>query len=168
MKSGELWMIELVGAATEVAHAMGLGAMQVIGRVAPPREAAGVYLPIVGREGVALYVAWLAPGVGCEAMARALLGDLVAGPLSPGDVFDAMGEIVNIVAGAVKRRMRHADMSLALGLPIYAATPIVPVGARVQATCISCGGVDGFLVVIGNVGVEAWEAHPPLADVADE
>ena len=61
-----------------------------------------------------------------------------------------MGEIINIVAGAVKRRMLYQDKTLILGLPIYAASPIRAVSGRALATQITCGGINGVLVLIGN------------------
>ncbi len=159
-------MADLIGAATEVAGALGLGTLRAIGRVSPPRDLTGVYLPIVGRGGALAHVAWLAAAEGCEAMARALLGGLVPGA-SRAEILDAMGEIVSIVAGAVMRRMRVADASLALGPPILVGSPVVP-GASVQAMRVVCGGVDGVLVLIGNVGAAAREANPRPASDDDE
>jgi len=166
--AADRWMGELVEGATDVARAMGLGSVRAIGRVPPPRDLSGVYLPIVGRGGDVVYVGWLASSAGCEAMARALLGGLAVGPLSQAEILDAMGEIVNIVAGAVMRRMRLVDGSLALGLPIRAGSPLVPAGERTQATRVVCGGVDGVLVLVGNVGAGAREAGPRPGKDADD
>jgi hypothetical protein len=165
--SPERWMKELVGAATEVAHAMGLGPLRAMGSTIPPGDVTGIYLPIVGQGGAAAYVAWLAPRAGCEAIAKKVFGDLITGPLSQAEVFDALGEVMNIVAGSVKRRMRLADATLALGLPIVAETPLVALGGRILATRVVCGGVEAILVFIGNVGAQAMEADPLPRGLAD-
>jgi len=150
--SPERWMREVVGAAEEIATAMGLGGVRVVGSIPLPSDLPGAYLPIVGVGGASVYVGWLASNSGCEAMARALLGDPTIGRLSHDEVADAMGEIVNIVAGAVKRRMAPQGGTLILGLPIYVASPIRPLAGRALATQVTCGGVSGVLVLIGNAG----------------
>jgi hypothetical protein len=151
--SAEHWMREVVRAAEEIVTVLRLGELRVVGTIPLPSDLPGAYLPIVGARGASVYVGWLASNSGCEALAHAFVGDVSLGTPSHAEVVDAMGEIVNIVAGAVKRRMLAQDPTLLLGLPIYATSPIRPVTGRALATQITCGSIGGVLVLIGNEGL---------------
>ncbi|MBX7148498.1 chemotaxis protein CheX [bacterium] len=56
---------------------------------------------------------------GCTQMAKALLGMGPDDALSDSEVADAVGEVINIVAGGVKRIMSSSAQSIQLGLPIF-------------------------------------------------
>jgi hypothetical protein len=58
---------------------------------------------------------------GCRELAGAMLGmdATEAQELSHDDVRDSIGELVNIVAGAIKSAMSGEDPGLALGLPLF-------------------------------------------------
>ena len=80
--------------------------------------AAGSYIALVG-ETTSLQIGLSASPEGCQALARAFLAMEAGEPdLPDGDVADALGEMANILAGDVKRRMAGRDPALKLGLPI--------------------------------------------------
>jgi hypothetical protein len=56
---------------------------------------------------------------GCALLSRSLLGMEPDEELAPEDIQDAMGEIVNIVAGGVKRKLIEEIPTLKIGLPIF-------------------------------------------------
>jgi chemotaxis protein CheX len=89
--------------------------------------AEGSYVALVG-EGTSLQIGLSASPDGCQRLSRAFLAmPEEEGDLPEGDVADALGEMANILAGDVKRRMAERDPALKLGLPIV-------VRGRVQAT----------------------------------
>jgi len=154
-------MQQVLGAAEEIAAAMGLGDVRVVGSIPPRVDLPGAYLPIVGVRGPSMYIGWLASPDGCEALAKALLGHPAEGRIPPSEVMDAMGEIVNMVAGAFKRRMAFHNDAFILGLPVFAASHIRPLAGRALATEITCGHVSSVLIVMGN----ADDAHARAAAV---
>ena len=80
----------------------------------------GAYLSLITQD-EPIQVALLAEAAGCQALAKALLGVEPADEDLPiGDVSDAMCEIINIVAGGLKRRVSER-MTVTLGLPMFVA-----------------------------------------------
>lgn len=85
----------------------------------------GAYLSLVTQD-QPLQVGLLAEPAGCQALAKALLGMEPADEnLPPGDVSDAMCEIINIVAGGLKRRVSER-LPITLGLPMFVAGHPLP------------------------------------------
>lgn len=63
---------------------------------------------------------------GCQALAKALLGmDVADEDLPSADVSDAMCEVINMVAGGLKRRV-SPGLPITLGLPIFVAGQALP------------------------------------------
>lgn len=90
-----------------------------------PAPAHGAYVGLVARE-EPIQVGLLAEPAGCQLLAKALLGmDAADEDLPSSDVSDAMCEIINIVAGGLKRRVA-GSLSVTLGLPIFVAGPPLP------------------------------------------
>lgn len=58
---------------------------------------------------------------GCRTLAGAMLGmePADAADLSHDDVRDSIGELVNILAGAMKTKLSNEDPALTLGLPLF-------------------------------------------------
>ncbi len=148
------WTDSLEQAAVEVAAlALGFEGAEVVAREVPPPEGvAGAYLPLFGGNGEALYVGWLATDAASHALARGLLGLGADEAVAPGDVADAMGEAVNILAGGLKRRMISWVHPLALGLPMYAAAPITPLHAATFACELRCGEVSSHVLLVRGSG----------------
>ena len=85
----------------------------------------GAYVGLVAQE-EPIQVGLLAEPVGCQLLAKALLGMDAGDEDLPGsDVSDAMCEIINIVAGGLKRRVA-GKLPVTLGLPIFVAGPPLP------------------------------------------
>jgi len=144
------WVEALEEAALEVVElALGLpGCAFVAKKVAAPRNVAGAYLPLFGGAGESLYVGWLVSAEASHALAGGLLGIGAGETLADEVVADAMGEVVNILAGGLKRRMLPLVHPLSLGLPIFSSVPIAPVHAETYACQIRSGGVDSHLVLV--------------------
>jgi Chemotaxis phosphatase CheX len=80
----------------------------------------GAYLGAVAQD-EAFQVGIIVPAVGCQVLAKALLGmDPAEDDLPDPDVSDAMCEIINIVAGGLKRRI-NTELPVTIGLPIFVA-----------------------------------------------
>ena len=95
----------------------------------------GSYIPLIG-DHLSVQVGLISNDSGCQTLAKALLG--MAGTpdvLSPADVADAVGEVVNMIAGQVKRRLNEQIPSLALGLPIFIHGKIEPT-AKMSASSL--------------------------------
>jgi hypothetical protein len=117
----------LTESASEVAATV-LGGMSfavVPGAAEAVSGAHGAYIGLVAQE-EPIQVGLLADAAGCQLLAKALLG-MEAGDedLPSTDVSDAMCEIINIVAGGLKRRIA-GRLPVTLGLPIFVAGPPLP------------------------------------------
>jgi hypothetical protein len=115
------WRTAIGTAATEVAtYALSMSGAAIKDPVGLNAASAmiGAHIPLVG-SGQAFDLAVVATPAGCQALARAIL-QLGPGPELPArDVADAVGEIVNMLAGAMKRKLSGFGADLALGLPIF-------------------------------------------------
>jgi hypothetical protein len=114
------WLADLEGAFEEVATtALGCAGMTVTGRHGAPPSLHGAYLGLIGPSG-AVQIGLASSQQGCQALARGLMG---MGPdeaaLPDGEVADAVCEIINIVAGAFKARVRDRATPLQMGLPVF-------------------------------------------------
>src|SRR6187549_2296963 len=101
----EDWLDAAAVSAREIAGGT-LGASQTdwagASSSALPGDLWGVYIPLL-TEGFSLQLGVLGTRDVCAGLARALLGDLDGDSVSSDeDVFDAVGEITNMVAGNVK------------------------------------------------------------------
>lgn len=114
----EDWIEATAASVVELTAAIGVGtcaqsAVPLLG----PSEPSGAYIPLVGAR-ISVQVGLQSDDEGCRAMSKALL-DMTDDELAPDIVKDATCEIVNMLAGLVKRRMLHLDSSLRLGLPVF-------------------------------------------------
>lgn len=117
----EDWLAAMTEMAREVATtSLGFDGCERQGvRQELPADSAGSYIPVVSPDN-SIQIALVATAGDCMRLAQALLGSGPdEGDLSPGDLADAVGEIINIMAGGVKRILRGQDAALALGLPIF-------------------------------------------------
>src|ERR1043165_9505080 len=78
----------------------------------------GVHIPLVG-TGQAFDLALVATNDGCHALSRAILQIGPGAPLRDAEVADAVGEIVYMLAGSMKRKLSGFGADLTLGLPIF-------------------------------------------------
>jgi hypothetical protein len=111
------WLESTADAAREIAgSALGASALDWSGasNEALPGNLCGIYIPLM-MEGVALQLGVLATRDVCGALASALLGgDDVQ---SDEDVFDAVGEITNLIAGQFKVLLAD-QINVRVGVPL--------------------------------------------------
>jgi CheY-specific phosphatase CheX len=119
---------DLEAAFAEVAQtALGVAELTTLERLdAPPEAAQGAYLGLVGLAG-ALQIGIASDEAGCQLLSKGLMGMGEADPaLSTPEMADAFCEIVNIVAGGFKGRVRERCGALTLGLPVFFHGPAQP------------------------------------------
>jgi hypothetical protein len=93
-----------------------------------PTDLCGVYIPLVS-DAFALQLGLLATRDVCTTLARALIGDIDgAEPVeSDADVFDAVGEITNMIAGQVKVLLAE-KVNIKVGVPLALRGRVFPLG----------------------------------------
>jgi hypothetical protein len=93
-----------------------------------PPNLCGIYIPLLSDE-FALQLGLLATRDVCTTLARALLGDVDgAEPMeSDADVFDAVGEVTNMIAGQVKVLLADR-LPLKVGVPLALKGRVFPLG----------------------------------------
>jgi hypothetical protein len=115
------WLPDLESAFEETARgALGLEAVAVKARGGSALSTwHGAYLGLVGPSG-ALQIGLAGDPEVCQALAKGLLGIAASEEnLSAPEMADAFCEIVNIVAGAFKGRVRDRAPQLTMGLPTF-------------------------------------------------
>jgi CheY-specific phosphatase CheX len=113
----------------------------------PPYQ--GAYLGLMGVQG-ALQIGLASTEEGCQALAKRLMG-MADGdpPLEPAEMADAVCEIVNIVAGAFKGKVRERMGNLTMGLPVFFRGPAQPTGhTAVKVTLASAGTLTAALIIV--------------------
>lgn len=108
----------------------------------------GAYLGLVAQE-EPVQVGILVDGVGCQLLSKALLGmEPTDDDLPPSDVSDAMCEIINIIAGGLKRRVA-ANMPVTMGLPIFVSGhPLPNQQQAVLARLVRIGDVSASVLLL--------------------
>jgi hypothetical protein len=147
------WHAAVEGAAQELAtYALSLPGAVVQDPVSSDRASAmiGAHLALVGTsEGYDL--ALVASPEGCRDLSRAILGMAAGAPLRDAEVADAVGEIVNMLGGTVKRRLSRTD--LVLGLPLFIHGYIEPTDRlSVLALPTRFGAIDAMVLIAGQRG----------------
>tara|TARA_R110000868_G_scaffold97621_1_gene268684 strand:+ start:142 stop:636 length:495 start_codon:yes stop_codon:yes gene_type:complete len=88
---------------------------------------------------------------GSEKLGKALLGFEPDETIETGDLADAIGEIINIVAGMVKTAVNDQDDALSLTLPTFVEGTAEPLNGHVALdTIINIGPVQTKVVVING------------------
>ena len=83
----------------------------------------GTYIAVLG-DANSMHLGIVTTPLGCQALARGLLGMRSSEEISEKDAVDGMSEVMNIVAGKVKSRLSEHDHGLRLGMPIFMKQPI--------------------------------------------
>lgn len=114
------WLAAMIDASTELATVtLGFDGVTTVGTADDVADhSAGAYIGLVG-ETTTVQLAMCSTIDGCKQLARALLGMTEEDELADSDMADAMGEVMNIVAGTVKTRMDGRLPALKLGLPLF-------------------------------------------------
>ena len=110
-----------------------------------PSGMSGAYVQLISESTVAS-IGVCAPDEGLRALAAALLG---GGEISQADLTDSVGEIVNMVVGAIKRRMAGRDAGLRLGLPMWVHGHLQATERqRLRASFVRLAGVCDLVLVV--------------------
>ena len=143
------WVAAMADASTELALSLGIDGVEVLGwHDLPPTGMAGAYIPLLAEEQT-LQLALLASPAGCADLARLLLGMEPDEAVSDADIADAVGELVNIVAGGVKQRMQDVAGGLRLGLPVFIHGYVQPTQQlEVSLASARIGEVDAHLMAL--------------------
>ncbi len=143
------WVAAMAAASTELALSLGIDGVELLGwHDVPPTGMAGAYIPLLA-EDQTLQLALLASPSGCADLARLLLGMESEEAVSDADIADAVGELVNIVAGGVKQRMQDAAGGLRLGLPVFIHGYVQPTQQlEVSLASTRIGEVDAHLMAL--------------------
>lgn len=133
----------------ECVDTLGYGEM-VVGEflLAPPTQNMGAYISLVGdTESIELGV--VADHAGCQRLAGVMLGlEEEDGPIPESELGDAMGELLNMIAGTVKTQLREHGLSVRLGLPMFCRGQVeVSKGSQHRYFDVKIGDVETVCVV---------------------
>jgi hypothetical protein len=146
----ELWLDELISAADDVATgALGLPGARVIHRGATSEDQLrGSYLAMVGDRHTVQLGAAVRPEHSVP-LARAFLGlNPEDRKLEDAEVVDALGEIVNILAGRLKTKMDGRAPPMAIGLPMVLQGHVeLSQQANIAQAVVDWGGIEAELLV---------------------
>jgi hypothetical protein len=149
------WRTAVDGAARELAsYALSLPSATVGDPVDLSRATAmiGAHIPLIG-GGQAFDLALVASPDGCQALSRAILGITDGAALRDAQVADAIGEIVNMLGGTLKRRIAGQGPELELGLPIFLHGYIQPTDRlSVLALPTQLGTIETIVLIAGQRG----------------
>ncbi|HEX3762213.1 MAG TPA: chemotaxis protein CheX [Kofleriaceae bacterium] len=146
------WRTAVEGAAHELAtNALSFPGATVRAAVGAERAISmiGAHIPLVG-GGKAFDLSLVSSPEGCRGLARAILmADGAA--LRDAEVADAVGELVNMLAGSVKRRLSGQCADLVLGLPLFIHGYIEP-SDRLQVIALPTqfGAIEAMVVIAGQ------------------
>lgn len=110
----------------------------------------GAHIPLVG-GGQAFDLALVSSPAGCQALSRAILGMPETAALRDAEVADAVGEIVNMLGGTVKRRLSGLGAELVLGLPLFLHGYLQPTD-RLMVTVLPTrfGAIETMVLIAGQ------------------
>lgn len=142
------WINATVSAASEFSSTT-LGApLSTLDSSNLPVDLTGCFVALVGEEG-SLQIGLASDTVGCQTLAKALFAS--DDDLTEEDVGDALGEIANIIAGGVKKRIVTGQVAWALGLPIVMEGHVrLTERQRIAQIDVSLGDVPTRLLIISS------------------
>jgi CheY-specific phosphatase CheX len=142
------WRDAIHSTATELCRiALGFGgAATTAASLADASAMVGAHIPLVGKPSYEL--AFVTSRTGCAELASALLGGMDVSDLPPSAITDAICELVNMLAGGVKRRLTGSDLEL--GLPVFVSGSVEPSDRLSTAAFkLRLGAIDTCVIVIG-------------------
>ncbi len=114
-----------------------------------PDGLSGIYIPLL-TDGLALQLGVLASREVCATLACALIGADEVDVESDADVFDALGEIVNLIAGDFKFRLTN-EVKISVGVPLAMNGRVFPLGGSVSIHgSLQLGPSELWLVMTGS------------------
>lgn len=146
----DIWLDELISAAEEVAtSALGFEVSTLVNKDKPSNEdLRGSYLAMVGDEQTVQLGIAVKPEDSIP-LARALMCmEPEDGDLSDEEIIDALGEMVNILAGGLKTRMDGRAPPMVIGMPLVMQGHVeVPNRASIARALVDWGGIEAQLLV---------------------
>ncbi len=114
-----------------------------------PVGMSGAYIALVSMDS-SLQIGLVSEPKGCETLALSLMGmEPGEEELSEQDIADSVGEIINILAGMIKRQMAKKINAVNLGLPIFINGHIEPRQRQETGVAeVKIGPVDAQLLVL--------------------
>ncbi len=105
----------------------------------------GVLLPF-SAEGYSLHVGLISTTAGCKALTDAMLGP---DDWSEDEVADAVGEVVNVMAGMMHGDLLHRDETIDFGLPVVMQAHLFD-GHSSESTVLAAGigGIEFDLILM--------------------
>lgn len=146
------WESAIAGAADEIAQYALNFPDSAVGAAVSPGEAdglVGAHIPMLGGPDT-LELALVGTPENCRAIAAAILQSTPSS-LSEAETADAVGEIVNMLAGSVKRRMATTGVDLELGLPLFIVGHVAST-SHIEVTRLPArfGPVEMFVLMINR------------------
>lgn len=118
------------------------------------RPTCGAIIGLVsGENSVQIFL--VASHSGAEGLGKGLLGFEPDEEIEMSDVGDAMGEIVNIVAGMIKTALNDQDSNLNLSLPTFVQGKLEPLGGQIASHQVLMMGPIETKVLVINSSQEA-------------
>jgi CheY-specific phosphatase CheX len=146
------WQAAIAGAATEIAmYALGFDGAHVgpADLTYSGANQIGAHLPLLGGKG-ALEVALVGTEENCRRVAAAML-QTTPESLTMAEVADAVGEALNMLGGAVKRRVQANGNELELGLPLFVIGHVQQTDhITIIALPTHFGPIEMYTLVIGR------------------
>jgi chemotaxis protein CheX len=145
----DAWLTAAVDAASEFASTTLDASLQPDddGGELPP-DLTGCFVALVGQEG-SFQIGLASDAAGCQTLAKALFA--ADEDLPDSDIGDALGEIANIVAGGVKKRMATVQQPLSLGLPIVLQGHIrITERQQIAQVDVRLGSIPVRLLIVSN------------------
>lgn len=121
-------------------------------RLGAPKFSAGTMLPLV-THAMTMYVCLFTTEEGCEALAKGLLGmeEDDEDEISHEEIRDAVGEIVNILAGVMQTKLGDIYPGIELALPCFLNGKVVHEPTENAAVAeVKIGELNAELLVFGN------------------
>jgi len=150
-----VWADALVSATNELATtSLGYEEDTIISTISDLPDIPMYSLVALAGDDTTLQIGMAATPEDCMELSRTLLGmEPEDEELSEQDLVDALGEIVNVLAGGVKTRMAHVAASMRIGLPIVLkGTVNVSKSTDVSATLIRWDAAEAQLVLLRHNG----------------
>jgi len=146
------WQSAIAGATHEIATYALNFLDSAVGNAVSPGVVAGLvgaHIPMLGGPS-ALEIALVGTPEHCRALAAAIL-QTEPSTLSEAETADAVGEIVNMLAGSVKRRMSSEGVDLELGLPLFIVGHVAST-SQIEVTPLPArfGPIDMFVLMISR------------------
>ena len=145
------WQAAIAPAANEIAmYSLGFAAA-VIGSIDHDynvRDKMGAHLPLLGGP-KALELALVGSEASCKRLAAAMLMEADPAKLEMPEVADAVGEALNMLGGAIKRRFNAPDLEL--GLPLFVLGHVQKTNSiSIIALPTTFGPIEMCTLVIGR------------------